>query len=286
MGYNLSGLIHLKSQLISPQDLLWLKFSCMTCGPVDRVLDSRSKGLGFDSQCWPCVEVLGKLRIPHCLGPPSRNGYLVHRSKARWCCPPCQGKGKVCWTSIVIYLFTFNINGIIYWNHALVNNHQSGVLWSQMVSGREHLCRLWTRVPFGKEKEKKMRRGRLWLHYIPMKNAPFLLPTLSHLRSMTYGVVISCMVISWKDYAFSANYARWASHQAKWAKRGRKNTVNMYPNIQILHIQAQRKKATIHQPTTMLSTSKNVLFPGHNYLLTTSADDPTLWLSSGSQRGW
>ena len=37
-----------------------------------------------------------------------------------------------------------------------------------------------------------------------------------------------------------------------------------------------RKKATIHQVTTMLSTSKNALFPGHNYLLTTGADDLTL----------
>ena len=36
------------------------------------------------------------------------------------------------------------------------------------------------------------------------------------------------------------------------------------------------KKATIHQVTTMLATSKNVLFPGHNHLLTTSADDPSL----------
>ena len=51
------------------------------CGPVDRALGSRSEGLGFDSQCWPCVEALGKLCIPHCLGPTSRNGYLVHRSK-------------------------------------------------------------------------------------------------------------------------------------------------------------------------------------------------------------
>ena len=51
------------------------------CRPVVRALDSRSEGLGFDSQCWPCVEVSSKLRIPHCLGPSSRNGYLVHRSK-------------------------------------------------------------------------------------------------------------------------------------------------------------------------------------------------------------
>ena len=48
---------------------------------MDKALDSKSEGLGFDSQCRPCVEVSGKLRIPHCLGPPSRNGYLVHRSK-------------------------------------------------------------------------------------------------------------------------------------------------------------------------------------------------------------
>ena len=38
------------------------------------------------------------------------------------------------------------------------------------------------------------------------------------------------------------------------------------------------QKATIHQPTTILSTSKNVLFPGHNHLLTTGADDLTLAL--------
>ena len=36
------------------------------------------------------------------------------------------------------------------------------------------------------------------------------------------------------------------------------------------------KKATINQVTTMLATSKNVLFPGHNHLLTTGANDPTL----------
>ena len=39
---------------------------------------------------------------------------------------------------------------------------------------------------------------------------------------------------------------------------------------------AQRKKATIHQLTTMLFTSKNVLFPGNNHLLTAGADDLSL----------
>ena len=36
------------------------------------------------------------------------------------------------------------------------------------------------------------------------------------------------------------------------------------------------QKATVHQVTTILATSKNVLFPGHTHLLTTSTDDPTV----------
>ena len=47
------------------------------CGQVDMPLDSISQCLGFDSYCWSCVEVLGKLLIPYCLCPPSSDGYLV-----------------------------------------------------------------------------------------------------------------------------------------------------------------------------------------------------------------
>ena len=36
----------------------------------------------------------------------------------------------------------------------------------------------------------------------------------------------------------------------------------------------RKKRHYIHQLTTMLSTSKNVLFPGHNHLLNTGTDDP------------
>ena len=36
-----------------------------------------------------------------------------------------------------------------------------------------------------------------------------------------------------------------------------------------------RQKATIHQVTTMLTISKNVLYPGHHHLLTTDTDDAT-----------
>ena len=67
------------------------KYLCK-CGQVDRVLDSRS-GLGFDSHCWSCVEVSGKHRNAHCLGPPSRTGYLVHRPKVGSIdAGHCQGK--------------------------------------------------------------------------------------------------------------------------------------------------------------------------------------------------
>ena len=69
------------------------------CGQVDRALSSRSEGLGFDSQCWPCVEVLGKFRIPHCLSSPSHNGYLVHKFKVgsivAGCCAPTARGGKI-----------------------------------------------------------------------------------------------------------------------------------------------------------------------------------------------
>ena len=42
------------------------------------------------------------------------------------------------------------------------------------------------------------------------------------------------------------------------------------------------KNATIHQVTTMLATSENVLFPGHSHLLTTGLDDQTDYCSSAS----
>ena len=48
--------------------------------------------------------------------------------------------------------------------------------------------------------------------------------------------------------------------------------------------QTLRKKATIHQVTTMLANSKKALFPGPIHLLTTGADDPTLCRMSASDR--
>ena len=44
------------------------------------------------------------------------------------------------------------------------------------------------------------------------------------------------------------------------------------------------KKNTIHQVTAMLATSKNVLFPGHNHLLPSGTDDPTLIIAQAPAR--
>ena len=45
------------------------------------------------------------------------------------------------------------------------------------------------------------------------------------------------------------------------------------------------QKATSPQVTTMLATSKNVLFPGHNHLRTIGTDDPTLIIAQAPARG-
>ena len=52
-------------------------------------------------------------------------------------------------------------------------------------------------------------------------------------------------------------------------------SVCSFPMLQY-HCYKLLKEVTIHQVTIMLTTSKNVLFPGHNHLLTTGTDDPPL----------
>ena len=59
------------------------------CSYVYRALDSKSEGLGFDSQCWSCVEVFSKLHIPHCLRP------LCHGSIVAGCIGVRLARGKV-----------------------------------------------------------------------------------------------------------------------------------------------------------------------------------------------
>ena len=48
-------------------------------GRVVKASDLRSRGHGFDSRPGHVYKALGKLWNPHCLGPPSRNGYLAQQ---------------------------------------------------------------------------------------------------------------------------------------------------------------------------------------------------------------
>ena len=43
-------------------------------------LDLRSKGQGFDSHHWSCVEVSDILLITHCFCLPNNDGYLVDKN--------------------------------------------------------------------------------------------------------------------------------------------------------------------------------------------------------------
>ena len=67
-------------------------------GQLDKALDSRSEGLGLDSQYWSYVQVSGKLGIPHCLGPSTVLG-TGNRSKVGSIFAGCIGthlaRGKV-----------------------------------------------------------------------------------------------------------------------------------------------------------------------------------------------
>ena len=53
----------------------------------------------------------------------------------------------------------------------------------------------------------------------------------------------------------------------------------------IAKLKAFPLEAKIYQLIIMLSTSNNVLFPGHNHLLTTGANDLTLLFLPEHQRG-
>ena len=53
-----------------------------------------------------------------------------------------------------------------------------------------------------------------------------------------------------------------------------KSILDSYNGIHV-HLQ-EKQQRSIHQVITMLDTSKNVLFQGHNHLLTTGLDDSSL----------
>ena len=57
----------------------------------------------------------------------------------------------------------------------------------------------------------------------------------------------------------------------------------IFPTSQDNQQVSRGKKAIIHQVTIMLATSKNVLYQGHNHLLATGANDPSLTAAQAIQ---
>ena len=69
----------------------------LTCGLVDKALDSRSKGLRVDSQSWSCIEMSGKL-ISYCVCLRSSEGYPMEGKKcanADFCSEKMRLQGSV-----------------------------------------------------------------------------------------------------------------------------------------------------------------------------------------------
>ena len=75
------------------------RYSFYTCDPVDRALDSKIIRSGVQFPVLAMCRSVGQTSIPHCLSPPSCNGYLVHRSKVGSIVAGCNGahltRGKV-----------------------------------------------------------------------------------------------------------------------------------------------------------------------------------------------
>ena len=100
------------------------------CGLVDRVLNSRLQGLWFDSHCWLCVEVSGKLVIPTCLWLPSSDGYLVEWIQLNcnnWECAVKVVQVDACFcnfTELTIFSFTYvsHLPMLNFWNTILCCN--------------------------------------------------------------------------------------------------------------------------------------------------------------------
>ena len=84
--------------------------------------------------------------------------------------------------------------------------------------------------------------------------------------------------------SYTNNYAR---HYTSLRRSLQPLEVMFKPAPAVAYVPAPQpytaQKATIHQVTTILATSKNVLFPSHNHLLTTGADDVTPRLSPQCQ---
>ena len=86
---------------------------------------------------------------------------------------------------------------------------------------------------------------------------------------------ISCFLFTFPSYCCQHVTKRIVQRTWDWTVWNLIPTADhMYHWCHIPSCLTLRKKATIHHVITMLATSKNVLFPCHNHLLTTGTDNP------------
>ena len=109
---------------------------------------------------------------------------------------------------------------------------------------------------------------------------PALLPPCPSIRALSYS---NCQrsthsnIRAWQCKCYMMSMMNDITHTQAFSAQ----TLLPLPSLAISTL---HKNATIHQVTTMLATSRNVLFQGHNHLQTTGTDDLTLSLLPELQR--
>ena len=147
----------------------------------------------------------------------------------------------------------------IWWLY-IFSVHNSGIITDQTIYFKEaDWISLKPRMERQGETRKKKERKN-GSDFFPQQNPSFLLKTISSISVFVFELLTAGLEMQIR--------------LSKMHLFGRKMEYSI----------TRRKKATIHQVTTVLTTSKNVLFPGPNHLLTTGTDDLTLWLSP--ERQW
>ena len=109
---------------------------------------------------------------------------------------------------------------------------------------------------------KRFRQSKIAIRTFPMYNGLDIPPPPPQPPVIIYSITFRGNGTGWKPLC-----------ECAWCR-----AVIYHGHYHSYHGHYTAQKATIHQVTTMLAISKTVLFKGHNHLLTTSTDDPTLWL--------
>ena len=133
-----------------------------------------------------------------------------------------------------------------------------------------------------------------WIQLVLNKPVPVLHVQDFSTRTSGQHMYFKCYQPSEKHNTFkTSQFINFFSIPESWASSFHlAQAISWWNEFSVSRAGPLRKKATIHHVTTMLDTSKNVLFPGHDHLLTISADNPSLAGArviikvSGHQQRW